>query len=304
MATDRAQPHRQWPPPGRALRRAIFGVLLLLVLLLAVIRLYPAAYVYPTLPKVTRTSQGAPGDPLNVLAVGSRSQLVAGFMKAGWLAPDPITSASSARIVADSLTRRPYPTAPVSNLYVFGRVQDIAFEWPTNDVQNRGHIRLWQTSVRLAGQPLWLGAASYDQGIELSGRTGFPTHHILPTVDLERDTVGANLAHTGLGAAETYTPFTPPIFAARNGGGDYYASDGDVLVVSFVPAALPAPTGLAAADAVIDRGLFRGYDAILVAPVLAVTVILIGVGLLVLAFWPVLAWTWRRLRLGGTDAAD
>lgn len=61
-------------------------------------------------------------------------------------APYPITSQTSAKIAEDSLAHRSYPTAPVSNLYVFGRVQDLAFEEPTNDVQNRGHIRTWETA--------------------------------------------------------------------------------------------------------------------------------------------------------------
>ncbi len=42
---------------------------------------------------------------------------------------------------------RSYPTVPVSNLYVFGRVQDLAFEKPTTDEQNCGHIRIWNTGL-------------------------------------------------------------------------------------------------------------------------------------------------------------
>lgn len=184
---------------------------------------------------------------------------------------------------------------------MLGRKQDLAFERPTSDVQNRGHIRLWQTTRQLGGQPVWLGAATYDHGIELSGRTGLPTHHILPTVDLERDTLGADLARTGLVTAETYDPYTPPIFVAYNGGGDYYASDGQVLVVSLIHAALPAPAGIAATYATLDRLLFRGYDAMLTMLPLAVAGILVGVGLLALALWPTLSWLWRHCGKAALD---
>jgi len=139
--------------------------------------------------------------------------------------PDPITPQTSAKIAADSLAHRSYPTAPVSNLYVFGRIQDLAFEKPTNDVQNRGHIRIWKTSALIGGQSVWVGAASYDSGIELSSTNHFPTHHIAPTVDLERNAVGSDLEKTDLVKEEVDGTFTPPILYARNGGGDYYASD-------------------------------------------------------------------------------
>lgn len=280
------------------LQRASLVLLLALVLLLVGVRFYPAPWVFPTLPKLTHTAKGAPGDPLNVILIGDAAQVAASFARAGWRVPDPITPQTSARIVAASLAHQPYPTAPVSNLYVFGRVQDLAFEWPTTDVQNRGHIRLWHTTLQLGGQPVWLGAASYDHGIELSSRTGFPTHHIAPAVDLERDTVGTDLARTGLVVAEERDPFTPPVLVASNGGGDYYASDGQVLLITFSHAALPlpAPIGLSAAVAALTRGLFRAYDAMLTTPALAVAAILVVVVLLVLALWPLLAWLWQQGR--------
>ncbi|GAC1357010.1 MAG: hypothetical protein NVS4B11_24650 [Ktedonobacteraceae bacterium] len=64
--------------------------------------------------------------------VGSKDQIMRSFQKAGWLLPDPITAQTSAKIAADSISHRSYPTAPVSNLSVFGRVQDMAFEKPTH----------------------------------------------------------------------------------------------------------------------------------------------------------------------------
>lgn len=299
------------PPPKTRpgllplLQRASLVILLAVVLLLVGVRVYPFEWVFPTLPKVTHTVRGAAGDPLNIILVGSAAQIAAGFSRAGWLVPDPITPKSTARIVAASLAHRPYPTAPVSTLYVFGRPQDLAFERPTNDVQNRGHIRLWRTALQLGGQPLWLGAATYDQGVELSGRTGFPTHHIAPAVDLERDRVGADLTRTGQVVAEAHDPFTPPVFGAYNGGGDYYTGDGEVLLITFVHAALPlpAPTGLTAVVAALTRGLFRGFDAILTTLPLAVVALLVVLALVVLALWPVLRWVWRQVGARGDRSA-
>src|SRR6266568_2321108 len=241
---------------------SILGILFVLfAALIAAVRFYPYTYNFPAYPKITHTKSGAAGDPINMLFVGSKNQIMPSFQKAGWLIPDPITSQTSAKIVVDSLAHRSYPTAPVSNLYVFGRVQDLAFEKPTNDVQNRGHIRTWKTGALINGQSVWVGAASYDSGIELSSTNHFPTHHIAPTVDLERNAVGSDLEKTGLVKEEAYGTFTPPILYARNGGGDYYASDGDVLVINYTQAPIPLSQPAWVIEG-LKTGAFLLYDTL------------------------------------------
>src|SRR5712692_217963 len=244
---------------------SMLGILLvLLTALIALLRFYPYTYNFPAYPKITHTQSGADGDPINLVFVGSKDQITRSFQQAGWLIPDPITPQTSAKIAADSLTHKSYPNAPVSNLYVFGRVQNLAFEKPTNDVQNRGHIRLWKTGTLIGGQLVWVGQASYDRGIELSGTNHLPTHHIAPTVDLERNAVGADLEKTGLVKEEAYGAFTHPIVYAQNGGGDYYESDGDVLVINYTyaPNPLQKPAWLIYD---LKNGVFSFYDTLLTA---------------------------------------
>ena len=240
----------------------MLGILVvLLTALIALLRFYPYTYNFPAYPKITHTQSGAAGDPINLLFVGSQDQIRQSFHQAGWLIPDPITSQTAAKIAVDSLAHKSYPTAPVSNLYVFGRVQDLAFEKPTNDVQNRRHIRLWKTGTLIGGQLVWVGQASYDSGIELSVTNHFPTHHIAPTVDLERNAVGADLEKTGLVKEEADAAFTPPILYARNGGGDYYESDGDVLVINYTraPIQLQEPAWVIGG---LKTGVFLFYDTL------------------------------------------
>jgi len=242
---------------------SILGILLVLVTaLIALLRFYPYTYNFPAYPKITHTQSGAEGDPINLLFVGSKDQIMHSFQQAGWLIPDPITSQTSAKIAGDSLAHRSYPTAPVSNLYVFGRVQDLAFEKPTNDVQNRGHIRIWKTGALIDGQSVWVGAATYDSGIEVSGTTHLPTHHIAPTVDLERNVVGTDLATSSLVKEEASAAFTPPIMFAHNGGGDYYESDGTILVISYTLAHIPLHQPAWVLEG-LKTGIFLFYDALL-----------------------------------------
>lgn len=270
------------------------SLVVLLALLVLLIRFYPYSYNFPAFPKITRTASGAAGDPINIAFVGSQQQITQSFQQAGWLVPDPITLQTSERIAADSLAHRSYPTAPVSNLYVFGRAQDLAFEKPTSDVANRDHIRLWQTDTRIADQPVWLGQASYDHGVELSGINHLPTHHIAPAVDLERDAVGADLTQTGLGVEQSYGAFTPPILAAYNGGGDYYASDGDLLVINYAHAPLSlTPSAGVVPD--LKKGAFRVYDTLLTNLLLALVAGIVGLALLLVGLWPALLWLFQRV---------
>ncbi len=256
---------------------------------LALIRFYPYSSNFPALPRITHTQAGTDGDPMNLVFVGTKAQILSGFRQAGWLIPDPITRQTSEKIAVDSLAHRSYPTAPVSPLYLFGRVQDLAFEKPTTDVQNRGHLRLWQTGALLGGQLVWVGAASYDSGIELSGTTHLPTHHIAPTVDLERNAVGADLERTGLVKEEAYAAFTPPIFFARNGGGDYYESDGDVLVINYTTAPIPLqkPTSIIYN---LKESIFSFYDTLLTSLLLALAIGVLGLMLVVVWLWLALSW--------------
>jgi hypothetical protein len=221
--------------------------------------------------------------------IGTQEQILHSFQQAGWLIPDPITTQTSEKIAVDSMVHRSYPTAPVSPLYLFSRVQDLAFEKPTHDVQNHGHLRLWQTDMLIGGQPVWLGAASYDHGIELSATTHLPTHHIAPTVDLESNAVGTDLENTGLVKNEAHAAFTPPIFFARNGGGDYYESDGEVLVIKYTTVLIPFQQPAGIIDG-LKQGIFSFYDTLLTSLPLAVVIGVLVMLMVVGDLWLVLSW--------------
>jgi hypothetical protein len=156
----------------------------------------------------------------------------------------------------------------------------LAFEKPTNDVQNRDHIRLWKAETIISAQNIWVGQASYDSGIELSATNHFPTHHIAPTVDWERNSVGADLQRTGLVQAEVDAAFADPIFSARNGGGDFYESDGDVLVSNYTSAYLPLHSQTPVVRG-LKNGVFLLYDAIVTVPAVFSALLLISVVVIV-----------------------
>src|SRR5271170_3048757 len=81
-------------------------------------------------PKVTRTKDGLPGDPLNIALVGSKEEVITAMTLAHWTPADAVTWRSSLRIGTSVLLHRSYSTAPVSPLFMWGRQQDLAFELP------------------------------------------------------------------------------------------------------------------------------------------------------------------------------
>lgn len=180
------------------------------------------------LPLTTCTKDGRPGDPVNLRLVGTRAELAAAFCAAGWVPADPITARSAVRIGASVALNRPYPSAPVSDLYLFGRVQDVAFERAVGgSARTRHHVRFWQDGCTPDGRPVWVGAGTFDAKVGRSPATGRLTHRIAPDVDTERDTILADLTRAGALADVRVTPRCGP-FTGRNGEGDCYFTDGGV----------------------------------------------------------------------------
>jgi len=156
----------------------------LLLSLLAVIAYTLAAYlVLPafwthyehqkglaTLPMVTLTAQGIPGDPINVGLVGDEKDVLCAMQAAGWYPADPVTLRSSIEIAGSVLLDRPYRDAPVSPLFYLDRREDLAFEKPDgNSADHRHHVRFWK--VLDHGQeerPVWLGDATFDRSVGVS----------------------------------------------------------------------------------------------------------------------------------------
>jgi hypothetical protein len=183
-------------------------------------------------PRVTATKHGRPGDPVNVALVGTEEELHRALSAAGWYAADPITLETSLRIAADVVLAKPYPHAPVSDLFLFGRREDAAFEQPVGrSPKQRHHVRFWRADVPDdRGAHLWFGAATFDERVEISRTTGGITHRIAADVDAERNKILLD-AHRG-GALDVF--YWMDRFHSRregrNGGGDPYHTDGRLAV--------------------------------------------------------------------------
>jgi len=183
-------------------------------------------------PRHTTTHRGHRGDPVNIAFVGTEEELHRALSTARWYAADPITLESSLRIAADVVLRKPYEHAPVSDLFLWGRRQDLAYEQPVGaSPKQRHHVRFWRSQeVDAAGEPLWLGAATFDERVEISRTTGGVTHKIAPEVDRERNKLVGDTARSGVLDGYYWVDRFHPERQGFNGGGDPWVTDGRLAV--------------------------------------------------------------------------
>jgi hypothetical protein len=180
-----------------------------------------------------RTADGMLGDPVNIAVTGTKAQLIRAMKADGWHIADQITLKTSWRMVTSTIMKRSYPTAPVSNLFLFGKQQDVAFQKEVNgNPHARHHVRFWKvpTGWYLPGgyKVNWVGAATYDRSVGFSLFTGQITHKIAENTDEERDYVARSLSKNG--KQETINHFSTA-YHARNGGGDNIKTDGILELV-------------------------------------------------------------------------
>jgi LssY-like putative type I secretion system component LssY len=244
---DNSQDDAQTPAPKRRRFRRAARLALLVVIgygLVAYLVL-PTFWTHhehqkglATLPMVTRTAQGIPGDPINVGLVGDNRDVLCAMQAAGWYPADPVTLRSSIEIAGSVLLDRPYRDAPVSSLYYLGRREDLAFEKPAGDsADQRHHARFWKVlDEGEEKRPVWLGDATFDRSVGISRYTGAITHHIDADIDVERKLLAADLETAGMVDAKYQVTGIGPTMAGHNGEGDLYYTDGEVWILRLVEA--------------------------------------------------------------------
>ena len=202
-------------------------------------------------PSYTVTGDGLPGDPVNLVLIGTFSQLRGAYAMAGWSEADRLGLVSSWRMIRAFVFNKPYPTAPFSSLYLFGRGQDIGFQKAIdNSPRKRHHIRFWALSLAYAEANLgkasfwlntdrppeearvhWVGAATKDTGIFLTRLTFQITHATDSDTNTERDYIIDELRKKGvIGAINSYKAGQHLASEHVN----HYVTDGEVTAANLV----------------------------------------------------------------------
>ena len=202
-------------------------------------------------PRYTITGDGLPGDPVNLALVGDFAQLRAAFSAAGWAEADQLSLASSWRMTRAFVLNSPYPTAPFSTLYLFGRGQDVGFQKAIdNSPRQRHHIRFWALSIErarnelgsadfwlntdrppLAARVLWVGAGTRDIGLSFTKLTFQITHATDADTNAERDFVMSELKRSSKIEDAIALQSGQTLGAAQI---NHYVTDGEVALARLV----------------------------------------------------------------------
>jgi hypothetical protein len=202
-------------------------------------------------PSYTITGDGLPGDPVNLMLTGTLQELRTAFATAGWTEADPLGLRSSWGMVRAFVFNSPYPAAPFSTLYLFGRGQDVGFQKAIDDSpRKRHHIRFWALSTTRAEETLgtasfwlntdrppeaasvyWVGAGTRDTGFSLTRLTFQITHATDSDTDVERDFIVAELSRIRVIADATSYMAGQPLSTARV---NHYVTDGEVTMATLI----------------------------------------------------------------------
>jgi hypothetical protein len=113
-------------------RRLPTAVVILLIYILVAYVLIPFAIrvlhlIVPPkhIPLYSTTPDGLASDPINVGVVATRQELIDLMQAAGWYKADMRTMHTIIRMITSVILKQPYPNAPFSNLFLFGRSQDL-----------------------------------------------------------------------------------------------------------------------------------------------------------------------------------
>jgi LssY C-terminus len=183
--------------------------------------------------------------------MGTLQHLREAFASAGWTEADPLGLRSSWGMIRAFVLNSPYPAAPFSTLFLFGRGQDIGFQKAIDDSpRKRHHIRFWALSITRAEETLgtasfwlntdrppedahvyWVGAGTRDTGFSLTRLTFQVTHATDSDTNVERDFIVSELSKGRVIADATSYKAGQQLSAGRV---NHYVTDGEVTVATLI----------------------------------------------------------------------
>jgi hypothetical protein len=196
------------------------------------------------LPCCTSNADGsAYGDPLNIVLIGSRDEVLTALARSGWSFTHRMSMKTVMREIGAVITGAEYPTALVSPLHVFGRPQDFTMQRARKTISQRNHMRLWLAPFHHAGRSVWVGQISRDIGVKVTTKSPTLTTHVIgPDLDDAREyllqslMVRNGVARFGFARGVEAAPMDQP---RVNLTGDPYFTDGLRLVVILASDPVP-----------------------------------------------------------------
>ena len=187
----------------------------------------------------TRVSDkdGNLGDRVNFFVVGSENQVRSALDQGGWTKVDKNKKQAILDGLLNSLSKQAYVSLPMSELMLFGRVQDYGYAQgdPLKVVSSRHHFRIWKAPFTVGGSTVWAGAGTHDIGFDKDNRNNGVTHKIDPETDKEREYIAASFAESGMVVETDFMTATNTVRTAKTATGSEFKSDGRTVIVYMTP---------------------------------------------------------------------
>jgi hypothetical protein len=184
---------------------------------------------------VTNAKGTKTGDPLNLVVIGDSEAVWPSFLRSGWDPTAAMTAGTAIKTGVFGVFGGAYRYAPISDLYVYGRSQDIALQKVRSNIHYRNHLRLWLAPVKYQGKPVMIGQISRDIGSRLTTKSStLTTHRIDPNVDDARASLVQDFLYAQ--SLEAFARvggvgFVPPDQPRGNLTGDPWFTDGNRAVI-------------------------------------------------------------------------
>ncbi|MGB7631772.1 MAG: LssY C-terminal domain-containing protein [Candidatus Deferrimicrobium sp.] len=181
------------------------------------------------LPKYTENILGDRQQPLSMVIVASSGETLAeAFVRAGWVAADPLRVDTMINMLGALRSNMGYPTAPVAPAFWNGQVNDLSFEktTPARTARERHLATLWKTDLQTSDRrAVYVGTAVFDTGLKWQ-----VVYRIRPDIDTEREGLLRDLLAAGAVASAGQNGFVPPM-TGQNSFGDRYVTTGNITTI-------------------------------------------------------------------------
>lgn len=182
--------------------------------------------------RVTTTSH-VDADILNIVFIGTESQVTSAFRQAGWHEADHHSKRAWMRSLYALLNNSGYAHQPMTTFHLNGKPEDMDWQKDLNSYDRRDHLRAWRWKPAESSDPVWVTSSTHDTRAVLAVKYKGFVHHIAPNIDEERSTVIRDLNFAGCVKSISYLSRPEMPTNTHNATGDLIHTDGSVAVVTL-----------------------------------------------------------------------
>jgi LssY C-terminus len=184
-------------------------------------------------PVRTTTRYGKDADLMNMMFLGSREQIDEAFFAAGWVPSDPNSPRSFFKQFMAFVTFNSYSREPISHQLLNGKPQDLTWQKSFDSYGKREHLRIWNQSGQVLGQPAWLSAYTRELSAALSLKYHKFIHHIDANLDDGVNMLVRDLTLSGCVDSVYLLPRPDVPQTMMNATGDEMRTDGMLTIVQL-----------------------------------------------------------------------